>query len=106
VRKILKNGFFVVLGLILAGTSPAWAIEVENESEHQIGVIVFMAQGDRESPMFIKLLEPKEKLLYEAQSGDYVISMHDLETKETLRYEKTGPDDVLVYNGTELALKE
>ena len=55
--------------------------------------------------MFIKLLEPREKLFYEADAGKYVISMHDLESKETIRVENAKPDDALIYDGVELLPK-
>ena len=96
-----------LLGLMSAVlSSGAWAMGVNNQSDHPMGVIVLQVLDGRNAPVYFKNLEPRKKFAFTPEmSGPFIVSIADINTKATMRLEDIQGDDVLVYDGEDLTVQ-
>lgn len=100
------HGIKVLIAMMIGVSfysAPLGALEVSNESEHGIGVIVFQIREDRDAPLYLKVVEPGARMIYETtERGPYAVSLINVATKQELRLADLGAGALLAYDGEEL----
>jgi len=100
-RALFLAAIVLVLSLLLSRT--AMAITIKNDSANKIAAGILLALADRNQPVFLKLLDPRNSLEFNSEAkGNFIVSVANLETKETTRLEGVQKNDNVSYDGKKL----
>jgi len=104
-QKISIALFAAVLSFSLLCQN-AWAIQVLNSSDRSIAGAVLKVNKDRKIPQFVKVLPPGEAFDFSPDvEGPFLVSVADLDTKQTLRLERVKDRERVIYTGDRLIKK-
>lgn len=96
----LVSVMFVSMALF---SGSAQALTVRNESANRIAAGVLLVQNERNQPVFLKIVDPRGTVEFKPEmKGKFIVSVANLDTKETTRLEGIQSNDSVKYDGKSL----
>lgn len=91
-----------LLSLLSAGilfqSGNAFAVQIINKSELKIGAAILHVEGEKKTPLFIKILQPGASLDFTPEmAAPYLVSVKVFDTDQTVRMENVKASDVIQF---------